>query len=61
MYDEVSSLLYIVTYTGWLVTYRRVLDWMIGFTDTLFTQLVTTGCYRVIAEINTYSSPLHTH
>jgi hypothetical protein len=35
------------------VTYRRVLNSMIGFTDTLFTQLRTTGNYIVIADLHT--------
>jgi hypothetical protein len=34
------------------VTYRRVLDWMIGFIDTLYTQLGTTGSYSAI-ELHT--------
>jgi hypothetical protein len=35
------------------VTYRRVLDWMIGFIDALFTQLGTTGSYSAIADLHT--------
>jgi hypothetical protein len=38
-----------------------VLDWMIGFIDTLYTQLGTTGSYSAIACLHTFSSPLHTH
>jgi hypothetical protein len=42
------------------VTYRRILDWMIGFIDTLFTPLGTTGKYSSTAISTLYSSLLHT-
>jgi hypothetical protein len=36
-----------------VVTIRRVLDWMIGFTDNLYTPLVITGDYSAIADLHT--------
>jgi hypothetical protein len=46
------------------VTYRRVLDWMIGFINTLYTQLSTTGNYRAIADLHTLQftvTQIHTY
>jgi hypothetical protein len=45
---------------GVWVTYRRVLDWMIGFIDTLYTRIVTTINYSAIGISTFYSSLLHT-
>jgi hypothetical protein len=34
------------------VTYKRGSNWLIVFTDTLFTQLGTTGSYSTITDLN---------
>jgi hypothetical protein len=43
----------IVTCRGLCLTYRRVLEWMIGFIDTLFTQLGTT-CSHSATAVSTH-------
>jgi hypothetical protein len=37
---------------------RRVLDWMIGFIDTLNTQLGATGNYSALADLHTVAHAL---
>jgi hypothetical protein len=44
------------------VTIRRGIDWMIGFIDTLYTPLGTTGSYSAIADLHTLQFAVtHTH
>jgi hypothetical protein len=57
-----DSFKHISYYNVWAVcvTYRWVLDWMIGIIDTLCIQLVTTINYSVIVIPTIYRSLLHT-
>jgi hypothetical protein len=56
----VTSTIYDIVTCRWVcVSYRRALNWMIGFIHALSTQLVTTINYSAIAIFTLYSSLLH--
>jgi hypothetical protein len=59
--DGISHHKSIVTFWGLSVTYKMGLDWIIGFTDTLYTVLGTTGNMLLSLIYTLYSPRLHTH
>jgi hypothetical protein len=59
--DNLISENNIVACRGLCVTYRQVLDWMIGFIDTLYTVLGTTGNYRATATSTHFTVHRYTH
>jgi hypothetical protein len=59
--DDYFAKQYYHVFRGVYVTYRLVLDWMIGFIDTLYTPLGTQAITVLSLIYTLYSSPLYTH
>jgi hypothetical protein len=50
-----------VMFRGCVLLIKRILDWMIGFIDTLYIELGTKRNYSATAISILYNSPLHKH